>query len=304
MTSVTSSRSSAAPRWATPATPGRANLAAGIGKTAALLGFGLMPWQHEVNATATELLPDGRFAYRQVVLEVMRQQGKTVNLLAMMIARALRRPGTQISYAAQTRLDARKRLLDVWWPIIKRSRLAPFVDVRRGSGSEAYLFKNGSMLGLVSGTEISGHGDSLDLAVIDEAWAQEDDHLEQAMRPAMMTRDAQLWVVSAAGTEKSTYFRGKVEDGRGRAEMGQTDRGCYFGYGAADDADPGDPATWRACMPALGITVSEEVVAADYDLMELSEFRRLRAYLCQWPEIAKPGWEVISQQTWETLGYG
>jgi phage terminase large subunit-like protein len=302
MTSVTSSRSSAAPRWATPATPGRANLAAGIGKTAALLGFGLMPWQHEVNATATELLPDGRFAYRQVVLEVMRQQGKTVNLLAMMIARALRRPGTQISYAAQTRLDARKRLLDVWWPIIKRSRLAPFVDVRRGSGSEAYLFKNGSMLGLVSGTEISGHGDSLELAVIDEAWAQEDDHLEQAMRPAMMTRDAQLWVVSAAGTEKSTYFRGKVEDGRGRAEMGQTDRGCYFGYGAADDADPGDPATWRACMPALGITVTEDTVAADFDLMDLAEFRR--AYLCQWPEVAKPGWEVISQQTWETLGYG
>ncbi len=302
MTSVTSSRSSAAPRWATLATPGRKNLAAGIGKTAGLLGFGLMPWQHQVNGTATELDEHGRFAYRQVVLEVMRQQGKTVDLLAMMVARALRRPGTQISYTAQTRLDARHRLLDVWWPLIERSKLSRFVDVRRGSGSEAYLFRNGSMLGLVSGTQTSGHGDSLDLGVIDEAWAQEDDHLEQAMRPAMMTRDAQLWVVSAAGTERSAYFRGKVEDGRGRAEMGLTDRGAYFGYGAPDDADPGDPATWRACMPALGITVSEETVAADFDLMDLAEFRR--AYLCQWPEVAKPGWEVISQQTWETLGYG
>jgi phage terminase large subunit-like protein len=297
-----SSRSSAAPRWATPATPGRKNLAAGIGKTAGLLGFDLMPWQHEVNATATELDASGRFAYRQVVLEVMRQQGKTVDLLSMMIARGLRRPGTQIAYTAQTRLDARHRLLDVWWPLIERSKLRRFIDVRRGSGSEALVFKNGSMLGLVSSTQTSGHGDVVDLGVIDEAWAQEDDRLEQAMRPAMMTRDAQLWVVSAAGTEKSAYFRGKVEDGRGRAEMGLTDRGAYFGYGAADDADPGDPATWRACMPALGITVSEETVAADYDLMELSEFRR--AYLCQWPEVAKPGWEVISQQTWETLGYG
>ncbi len=55
-------------------------------------------------------------------------------------------------------------------------------------------------------------------------------------------------------------------------------------------------------MPALGITVSEETVAADFVLMDLAEFRR--AYLCQWPEVAKPGWEVISQQTWETLGYG
>src|SRR5712691_4341432 len=287
------------PRFATPAT-GRPDLAEGISKTADLLGFTLMPWQHEVNATATELDEHGRFAYRQVVLEVMRQQGKSVDLLAMMIARGLRRPGTQIAYTAQTRLDARHRLLDVWWPLVERSKLRRFIDVRRGSGSEALVFKNGSMLGLVSSTQTSGHGDVVDLGVIDEAWAQEDDRLEQAMRPAMMTRDAQLWVVSAAGTEKSAYFRGKVEDGRGRAEMGLTDRGAYFGYGAPDDADPGDPATWRACMPALGITVSEEVVTADYDLMEISEFRRLRAYLCQWPEVAKPGWEVISQQTWET----
>jgi phage terminase large subunit-like protein len=302
MTSVSCSRSSAAPRFATPPTPGRRNLAGGIGKTAELLGFrtslgpGLMPWQHEVNAVTTELLDDGRFAFRQVVIEVMRQQGKTVDLLSMMIARGLRHPGTQISYTAQTRLDARHRLLDVWWPVIERSKLRRFIDVRRGSGSEAYLFKNGSMLGLVSGTQTSGHGDSLDLGVIDEAWAQEDDHLEQAMRPAMMTRDAQLWVVSAAGTEKSAYFKAKVDDGRARAEMGVTEGGCYIGYSFADDEDPGDPVTWRRRMPALGITVSEETVRTDYELMELPEFRR--AYGCQWPDVAKPGWDVIGEDTW------
>jgi phage terminase large subunit-like protein len=289
------------PRFATPAT-GRPNLAAGIGKTAELLGFrtslgpGLMPWQHEANAITTELNEHGWFAYRQVVIEVMRQQGKTVDLLSMMIARGLRRPGTQIAYTAQTHKDARKRLLDTWWPIIERSKLRQFIDVRRGSGSEAYLFKNGSMLSLVSSTQVSGHGDSLDLGVIDEAWAQPDDHLEQAMRPAMMTRDAQLWVVSAAGTEKSAYFRGKVEDGRARAEMGVTSNGCYIGYSAADDEDPADPVTWRRRMPALGITVSEETVKADFELMDLPEFRR--AYLCQWPEVAKPGWGVVGEDAW------
>ena len=289
------------PRFATPAT-GRPNLADGISRTAGLLGYDLMPWQREVNGITTELDERGRFAYRQVVLEVMRQQGKTVDLLPMMLARALRRPGTQISYTAQTRLDARHRLLDVWWPVIERSKLRKFIEVRKGSGSEAYLFSNGSMLGLVSGTQTSGHGDSLDLGVIDEAWAQHDDHIEQAMRPAMMTRDAQLWIVSAAGDEKSAYFRAKVEDGRARAELGVTENGCYIGYGAPDDADPADPATWRACMPALGITVDEETVKADFELMELPEFRR--AYLCQWPDVAKPGWEVISQQAWEMLGHG
>ena len=299
---MTSSRSSAAPRWATPITPFRDNLAPGIAKTGRLLGFGtslgpgLMPWQDDLNMVGTELDSAGRFVYRQVVVEVMRQQGKSVDLLSMMVHRGLRRPGTQIAYTAQTRLDARHRLLDVWWPRIARSRLAPFMDIRRGSGSEALIFRNGSLLGLVSNTQTSGHGDVLDLGVIDEAWAQQDDHLEQAMRPAMMTRDAQLWIVSAAGTEQSSYFRQKVEDGRARAELGLTDTGCYVGYSFADDEDPEDPATWRRRMPALGITVTEETVKADLDLMDLAEFRR--AYGCQWPEIAKPGWEVVGQDTW------
>src|SRR6266536_5796222 len=100
------------------------------------------------------------------------------------------------------------------------------------------MFANGSMIGLVSSEETSGHGDTLHLGVIDEAWAQTDNRLEQAMRPAMMTvPDAQLWIVSAAGTEKSTYFRGKVEDGRGRAQLGLTDTGWYVGDAAPDAAD-------------------------------------------------------------------
>lgn len=292
----------AQPRFCTPATPGRKNLAPGIASAAVLLGFetpfgpGLMPWQDQLNSLATELDDVGRFVFRQVVVEVMRQQGKSVDLLSMMVARGLRKAGTQIAYTAQTRLEARKRLLDSWWPRIQQSKLRRFIDVRRGSGSEALLFHNGSILGLISGTDVSGHGDTLDLGVIDEAWAQEDDHLEQAMRPAMMTRDAQLWVVSAAGTEKSAYFKRKVEDGRARAQMGLTDTGCYVGYSFADDEDPRDPETWRKRMPALGITVTEDTVKADLDLMDFAEFRR--AYGCQWPDVAKPGWETITQDAW------
>jgi len=112
----------------------------------------------------------------------------------------------------------------------------------------------------------------------------------------MMTRDAQLWVVSAAGTERSSYFRDKVDDGRARAELGTTDTSCYIGYSFADDEDPSDPVTWRRRMPALGITVSEETVQADLEIMKLPEFRR--AYGCQWPDVAKPGWGVIGEETW------
>jgi phage terminase large subunit-like protein len=293
------STSCATPRFATPATPGRANLAAGIAATARILGFELMPWQTMVNQVATET-SDGRPVYRQVVIEVPRQQGKSVNLLSLMVSTALRRPGTQITYSAQTRLDAKHRLLDVWLPIIKRSKLRSLVTPRRGSGSEALLFANGSMIGLLSGTEVSGHGDSVALGVVDEAWSQTDDRIEQALRPAMMTRrDGQLWIVSTAGKESSSYFRGKVQDGRARAELGVTDTACYFGWSAADDADPAAESTWAACMPALAHTVDVATVRADFETMPLPEFRR--AYLCQWPEVAKPGWALISEAQWDAV---
>src|SRR5258708_35767427 len=86
------------------------------------------------------------------------------------------------------------------------------------------------------------------------------------------------------------------------AELGATDTAAYFGYSAPDDADPADPATWYGCMPALGVTGSEETVRADFATMDLAEFRR--AYLCQWPEVAKPGWDVISAQAWAAAAGG
>jgi hypothetical protein len=214
-----------------------------------------------------------------------------------MVARGIDQPGTMISYSAQTRLAGRRRLLDVWWPRIRGSPLRKLIEPRRAFGSEAFVFRNGSMIMLASGTEASDHGDTLHMAVIDEAWAQRDDTIEQAVRPAMMTiRGAQLWIVSTAGNELSSYFRGKVEDGRAMAELGATDTAAYFGYSAPDDADPADPATWWGCMPALGWTVTPETVQADFATMQLAEFRR--AYLCQWPEVAKPGWETIAQDAW------
>ena len=300
-----STPSSAQPRWATPPTPGRDNFAGKVNVTAAALGFGgpgfrgLMPHQRQVIATGTEIdRVTGLPAYRQVVLEEPRQQGKSVSILSLMVARGRDKPGTMISYSAQTRLAGRRRMLDVWWPRIRRSPLRNLIDVRKGYGSEAFAFRNGSMIMLASGTEASDHGDTLDLAVIDEAWAQRDATIEQALKPAMLTRPAaQLFIVSTAGNEFSAYFRGKVDEGRARCELGVTGSSAYTGYSAPDDADPGDPATWRACMPALGITVSEATVASDFETMEISEFRR--AALCQWPEVADPGWKLFTQQDWE-----
>src|SRR5258708_206349 len=106
-----------------------------------------MTHQRRIIATGTERFADGRPAFRQVVVEEPRQQGKSVSILSLMVTRGLAAPGTMISYSAQTRQAGRRRMLDVWWPRIKRSRgLRKVIEPRRAFGAEAFMVANRSMI--------------------------------------------------------------------------------------------------------------------------------------------------------------
>jgi hypothetical protein len=153
--------------------------------------------------------------------------------------------------------------------------------------------------GITAPGEKSGHSEVLDLAVVDEAWAHEDARLEQGLSPTMITRpQPQLWVVSTAGTHKSAYLRGKVERGRALATGGRTAT-AYFEWAAPVGSDPADPQTWRACMPALGHTVTEARIAAEHERLELADF--CPAYLNWWPGEIPADWLVVSEADWHAL---
>jgi hypothetical protein len=149
-------------------------------------------------------------------------------------------------------------------------------------------------MGITASGERSGHGFTLDEAFIDEAFAQVDDRLVQGFRPAMVTRrDAQLWILSTAGTETSTFLRERVDDGRARVEADERAGVAYFEWSAADDAAIDDPATWASAMPALGVTIELETIAADLATMDAAEFGR--AYLNRW---APKGVPVFALDEW------
>ena len=64
-------------------------------------------------------------------------------------------------------------------------------------------------------SERGAHGYSLDLAIVDEAWALKDYRVPGAITPTQIARpDPQLWVVSTAGTSDSLWLRELVEAGR------------------------------------------------------------------------------------------
>src|ERR1019366_4234617 len=99
------------PRWATPRKPGRKTLGPVASRIAEALGMPLMAWQQNVLDVALEIDPStDRLAYREIILTVPRQQGKSLLCLVLILTRALSEPRQNIRYTAQTGADARKKL--------------------------------------------------------------------------------------------------------------------------------------------------------------------------------------------------
>jgi len=240
---------------------------------------------------------DGRLAYRDVAVGTPRQSGKSTLVLSLIIFRMLSAPGQRVVYSAQTRLAARTKLFDTWWPRVRRSAFRDMFSLSRATGAETLRCANGSTLSLLSTEESAGHGETVDLGVLDECWSL-DSAAEQSIKPAMATRgNAQLWSLSTAGHERSLFWRSKVDQGRLAAEMGLTEGMAYFEWSAADDCDVTDPAEWWGFHPALGFTVEEATIAADLASMPLPEWRR--AYANQWlSDTDAAGWAVISRAAW------
>jgi len=300
------------PRWGTPRHPDRKSLGPKLWKVMTRLGAPPMPWQKYVSDVALEIDPEtGLFAHREVGLSVSRQQGKTELTLGAQVHRAMAWPRQNIVYAAQTRGMARQRWEDEFWEKISSSDLARYARIRKSNGNEAILFPGKrSRMGITANTEKAGHGPPLDLGFIDEAFAHEDDRLEQAFSPAMLTRAmAQLWWASAGGTTKSVWLNKKREKGRELIEAlfaalaedqaAPRPRACYFEWYAPEDMDRADPATWRATLPALGYTVTEEIIAAELEKLDPGEFDR--AYLNRTRKPAPPSDPNVPKGAWPGL---
>ncbi|MFJ8081973.1 terminase large subunit domain-containing protein [Streptomyces sp. NPDC096205] len=300
------------PRWGTPRHPDRPSLGPKLWKVMTKLGAPPMPWQKYVSDVALEIDPDtGLFAHREVGLSVSRQQGKTELCLGAQVHRALAWQRQNIVYAAQTRGMARQRWEDEFWEKISGSDLAKLARIRKSNGNEAILWgRTRSRMGITANTEKAGHGPPLDLGFIDEAFAHEDDRLEQAFSPAMLTRAmAQLWWASAGGTTKSVWLNRKRENGRRLIEelwavlaedpAADRPRSCYFEWFAPEDMDRADPATWRATLPALGHTVTEAIIAAELEKMDPAEFDR--AYLNRTRKPTPPADPNVPKAKWSGL---
>jgi hypothetical protein len=283
-----------------------------------------MPWQRLVADVGGEIDPlTGMPAYREVVVTVPRQSGKTALFLSWQVNRCVSRrwkhPQRSV-FTAQTGKDARDKWIDELFPLIRNSRLKTLVAAGRGGlainegmGNESILFKTGSRIRLLSTSTSSGHSKTLHQAVMDEIWHDQDDRREQGLRPAMITNaDAQLLVCSTAGTEDSLILNRKVDAGRAAATADTGSGVAYFEWSAPEGWSPDDEDSYFTFMPALcpdppcrcagsgeswrHTITSLGAIRAERQAMEPAEFKR--AYGNVKTGKAEAMWQVIPEVDW------
>lgn len=244
-----------------------------LAAAAAAMGHPFLPWHAEVAYPALEYrVRTGRFYYDEaVVVTVPRQNGKTRGLSWPLMAWWGSKWRDQYTiYTAETRIKAARRLIQFGdaligydWP----------VKVTRGIGNERVIFlETNSMVEVVAPNEVAGHGDAIDLAVLDEAWTATD-ALIQGIVPARAARPrSMLWFLSTQGTDDSEVLNELVTRGRGGASPALG----YYEWSA--DLEAGDdlhnPEHWPRWTPGFGYTVTAESIARAAGIMSASEFAR------------------------------
>lgn len=246
------------------------------------LGKPLMPWQRLVADVMGEFDERGRPAYRDIVVTIPRQSGKTTLALAVQVQRAVGwLEPQQIAYTAQDGGSARRKLKDEQMPLLERHKKTLGIErFLRANDNTGIVFRNGSRIIVLSSSAEAGHGLTLDLGIKDEYWQDEDDRRDQAMSPAMITRPAaQMLTISTVGKHDGpTPFNTLIARGRAAVESDQRHGIAYFEWSADPDADPDDPLTWYSCMPALASGhVELEAVRHERETRTDENFRR--AYL-------------------------
>lgn len=230
------------PRHHTPRTPGSRTLGGKAAAVARSMGRPLHPWQRDALDVALEIDDYGRLRYRNVLISVPRQCGKTVIDMVAGLTRCLLQEDAKVWYTAQTGQSARERWIkELATPVT--TRLPSLGTIKRGAGDTRLTLPGGAEFRPMPPTAEYLHGEQSDTVLVDEAWIHTDASgaaLMQAVAPTFQSRAGtrlgiQLMLSSTMGTAESTWWHDNLAEAiEGREAT------CVIDYGIAADIDPGD----------------------------------------------------------------
>lgn len=286
------------PRWGTPRTEAPTDGAL-LARVSEALGFPLFEWQRHVGDVSLERGEDGHYTHSTVVVEVGRQNGKTALVCARLAMECLR-PRAVVAYTAQDRNLARLKWEEHVEVLMSSSLASRVRQVIRGNGNEKVVFNNGARYLIVTPNRTGARGLSLDLAVLDEAFAHTSLEVLAALQPTLATRpDGQMWLLSNAGDETSLLLAHYRDAGRPTVDDPSSPV-AYFEWSPRDElADYNDPDVWREAIPTLDVPHGVTMKAVRDAAATLDEETFRREWLNQWTARAMS--QVIPWDAWEDL---
>ncbi len=256
-------------------------------------GTQLDPWQIDVLNAGCGVLADGSWAAPTLGINVPRQNGKSVILVARALAGALLFGERVIILSAHEQRTSRllfENLRDYFDGYSDLSRRVH--SMIAALGREEIRLLDGTRIVFPSRTRSNLRGFSIDLLLLDEGQLLTDEQWE-ASRPALAARENPVvWIAGTAPqfTTDAAVFRRL----RTAAYEGSDLSLAFVDYGADEGCSLDDPAQWEKANPGR---VSPDAIAAERREMSPGGFARERLNL--WPTDRTE--QVIDSEWWGQL---
>jgi phage terminase large subunit-like protein len=268
-----------------------------------VLEIQLVPWQKWLLIHALELLPDGSFRFRTVVLLVARQNGKSTLLQVLSLWR-MYVDSAPLTIGTAQNLDTAE---ETWQGALDIAEGIPdladeIAHIERANGKKTFTLTSRERYKVASASRRGGRGLSGDLVLLDElrehrtwdAWAA-------VTKTTMARLHAQVWAASNAGDKLSivlAYLRLLAHLALGNPDgLSETlvnlpeedeleadeDTLGIFEWSAPPGCPINDRDGWAQANPSLGYLITERAIRAAMRTDPEGIFRT--EVLCQWVEF-------------------
>lgn len=226
-----------------------------------LFGVTFDRWQDDLGRLVLGKRADGLYAASigGVILAIPRQVAKTWFVLRLLFALCILFPGLRVLWTAHHTATL-SNTFRAASGLARRRKVAPYVGnpeggtgIRRGSGKEAILFKNGSSIFFGAREQGFGRGfDEIDVEVFDESQILSEKALDDMVAATNQARHAHGALLFYMCTPPRPTDPGEaITNRRADALSGESEDTLLVECSADADADPDDQAQWRKANPSF-----------------------------------------------------
>lgn len=243
------------------------------------IGEPFLPWQRWLYTHAMELLPDGSYRFRVIIVLVARQNGKSTakrtgslwrlhvrgDRLILGVAQDVSLAREQWSYCLDTiygcpdlsadLAQVRRVNGDEWFRLALAKQYPDDRELTEDDdeADESYTMHGGGRYKIAASNRKAGRGLSVDELNIDELREQRNWQAWSALSKTTMARpNSQIWCMSNAGDDDSVVLNQLVD----AALSGRDPSIAIFSWSGEDGCELDDLNAIRQANPGLGYTIS------------------------------------------------